>query len=49
LETAACENKEALQAKKDCYLSEQKLYKSNLASAQKTFEQAKAAHQAAQT
>ena len=49
LETAACENKEALLAKKDCYLSEQKTLQIDLASAQKAFEQAKAAHQAAQT
>ena len=49
LETAACENKEALLAKKENYLSEQRTLETDLASAQKAFEQAKAAHQAAQT
>ena len=49
LETAACENKEALLAKKENYLSEQKTLETDLVSAQKAFEQAKAAHQAAQT
>ena len=49
LETAACENKEALLAKKEGYLSEQRTLETDLASAQKAFEQAKAAHQAAQT
>ena len=49
LESAACENKEALLAKKESYLSEQKMLETDLVSAQKTLEQAKAAHQAAQT
>ena len=49
LETAACENKEALLAKKENYLSEQKILETDLISAQKILEQAKAAHQAAQT
>ena len=49
LETAACENKEAVLAKKENYLSEQKILETNLTSAQKALEQAKAAHQAAQT
>ena len=49
LETAACENKEALLAKKENYLSEQKILETDLLSAQKTLEQAKTAHQAAQT
>ena len=41
LETAACENKEALLAKKGNYLSEQKILETDLVSAQKTLEQAK--------
>lgn len=49
LETAACESKEALQAKKENYLCEQKNLEADLTSAQKTLEKAKAAHQSAQT
>lgn len=49
LESAACENKEALLGKKEAYLSEQKTLEADLASAQKALEKAKTAHQAAQT
>ena len=49
LESADCENKEEVLAKKLGFLSEQKNLEADLASAQKALEQAKAAHQAAQT
>ena len=49
LETAECENKEALLAKKGSCLSEQKTLENDFTTAQKALEQAKAAHQAAQT
>lgn len=49
LESAACENKESLLAKKESHLSEQKNLETDFASAQKALEQAKTAHQAAQS
>lgn len=49
LDSAACENKDALTSKKDNLLREQKLLQGNSALAKQKLEQAKAAHLEAQT